>query len=855
MAAQRDYYADLELPRDADINDIKKQFRKLALKYHPDRNPGREQEVNAKFQIIQAANEVLSDPNEKSRYDAILGRSRYPGASGVKGNPWANAGAQFPTPPRRTNAGANAARNTQNSKNAQSGAQRWQTRFSSGVPPTAKQTFGSDHEAKRNAAKAFENMRKNAQKEPRPTEPPPPPPRQPPRTEYARQRAEASFGSKKSGYYPRSTMPGDEPPVSSQNYSSSERRDVPPPPPQRPGPNPMADPLSRFREKNNSSASTRPGQDPNSGQQPQSANANGDAASYARSPFKSRPDARSNAERANPDPVQTSTSDFGTENKSSNNVNGPSMYGNPYSQACSASQNSLTPKSTPPNTGTKHPSPTIELESSRTINADIPPSGTNCDSVTSISFERKQTSILNELINFKDESLCPNRKISWGVSMNPHENKLQHEKLTNQRRNNSFSFPVDDDTFRETGTTSGGNGFAKSSVDDINTSFANDEGSNTWQFNAGTGEADANVGNWPSPGSRRTRRSHIKRPAMRRNDSTNTTSNASQAESGFNAEGWSDKFGPQTFVPQPAPGPSVSPTRTGRANSRRSKAKPTAGTAASVEESSSEEETYDWRGRSAQAQARPVATGSPQAMDIDTPSSEGLKAQFARNIHVEPSRPEWRAGNVDGASSEEMPQRPAKIPLDANAAGSEDSEEFRASFADLKNVAPFAQQKEGLGSFSSLKDNLPFESKASDFPPGRLSNPQPLEFPEPPVAPRLHPTVAIEGMKRNTASWNKYLADFEDYLRQWDSFNGQVVDHFATRKTLISGTREAKGYGFLGARGDTEIQEYFNWVQQDNDVRRRWRIAQASDTSKWMYICLAREQMMSMQILINSKIR
>lgn len=674
MAAQRDYYADLELPRDADINDIKKQFRKLALKYHPDRNPGREQEVNAKFQIIQAANEVLSDPNEKSRYDAILGRSRYPGASGVKGNPWANAGAQFPTPPRRTNAGANAARNTQNSKNAQSGAQRWQTRFSSGVPPTAKQTFGSDHEAKRNAAKAFENMRKNAQKEPRSTEPPPPPPRQPPRTESARQRAEASFGSKKSGYYPRSTMPGDEPPVSSQNYSSSERRDVPPPPPQRPGPNPMADPLSRFREKNNSSASTRPGQDPNSGQQPQSANANGDAASYTRTSSKSRPDARSNAERANPDPIQTPTPDFGSENKSSNNVDGPSI----------------------------------------------------------------------------------------------------------------FSFPVDDDTFREAGTTSGGNGFAKSSVDDINTSFANDEGSNTWQFNAGTGDADA------------------------------------KAESGFNAEGWSDKFGPQTFVPQPVPGPSVSPTRTSRANSRRSKAKPTAGTPASVEESSSEEETYDWRGRSAQAQARPVATGSPQAMDIDTPSSEGLKAEFARNIHVEPSRPEWRAGNVDGASSEEMPQRPAKIPLDANAAGSEDSEEFRASFADLKNVAPLAQQKEGLGSFSSLKDNLPFESKASDFPPGRLSNPQPLEFPEPPVAPRLHATVAIEGMKPNTASWNKYLADFEDYLRQWDSFNGQVVDHFATRKTLISGTREAKGYGFLGARGDTEMQEYFNWVQQDNDVRRRW---------------------------------
>jgi curved DNA-binding protein CbpA len=213
------------------------------LKYHPDRNNGNEQEAIAKFQVIQEAHEVLSDPAAKAKYDASLGRNRYPGASGVKGNPWANVGQQFPTPPRRTTA----------SKNATSGAQRWQSRFSSGVPPTAKQTFGSEPDAKKNAAKAFENMRKNTRGEARPSQPPPPPPRQPPRTESARQRQEASFGSRKTGYYPRSTMTGDEPPFTSSNYTSSERRDVPPPPPQRPGPNPMPDPLSQFRDNGTSS--------------------------------------------------------------------------------------------------------------------------------------------------------------------------------------------------------------------------------------------------------------------------------------------------------------------------------------------------------------------------------------------------------------------------------------------------------------------------------------------------------------------------------------------------------------------------------------------------------------------------
>lgn len=172
--------------------------RIVALKYHPDRNPGREAEVNTQFQIIQTAHEILSDPEQKAKHDASRGRGRFPGASGVKGNPWSNVSAQYPPPPRRNNA---------NPRAPPSGAQRWQ-RFSTGVPPTAKQYTASDAESKKNAARAFENMRKGtstkANDQPRP--PPPPPP---PRTESARQRQEASFGARKTGFHPRTTV-GDE---------------------------------------------------------------------------------------------------------------------------------------------------------------------------------------------------------------------------------------------------------------------------------------------------------------------------------------------------------------------------------------------------------------------------------------------------------------------------------------------------------------------------------------------------------------------------------------------------------------------------------------------------------------------
>ncbi|KAJ5948210.1 hypothetical protein N7466_001225 [Penicillium verhagenii] len=74
---RRDYYADLGLAPSAESEDIKKQFRKLALKFHPDRNPGREQEFIAKFQAIQAAHEILSDPQQRLKYDTDRLRAGY----------------------------------------------------------------------------------------------------------------------------------------------------------------------------------------------------------------------------------------------------------------------------------------------------------------------------------------------------------------------------------------------------------------------------------------------------------------------------------------------------------------------------------------------------------------------------------------------------------------------------------------------------------------------------------------------------------------------------------------------------------------------------------------------------------
>ena len=75
MASKQDYYVRLGISRDASQEEIKNAYRKLALRYHPDRN--KSSDAEEKFKEVSEAYAILSDPEKRQQYDAL-------GSEGIK---------------------------------------------------------------------------------------------------------------------------------------------------------------------------------------------------------------------------------------------------------------------------------------------------------------------------------------------------------------------------------------------------------------------------------------------------------------------------------------------------------------------------------------------------------------------------------------------------------------------------------------------------------------------------------------------------------------------------------------------------------------------------------------------------
>ncbi len=89
MATTRDYYEVLQVERNASGDEIKRSYRKLAMRYHPDRNPG-DKDAEAKFREAAEAYEILSDNDKRRRYD----QHGHAGLNGQAGHDFSHMNAQ-----------------------------------------------------------------------------------------------------------------------------------------------------------------------------------------------------------------------------------------------------------------------------------------------------------------------------------------------------------------------------------------------------------------------------------------------------------------------------------------------------------------------------------------------------------------------------------------------------------------------------------------------------------------------------------------------------------------------------------------------------------------------------------------
>lgn len=296
--AERDYYGDLDLEPTADPNEIKRQFKKLALKYHPDRNPGKELEYNAKFQAIQSANEVLTDPQQRAKYDAQRMRAgllhTYAGSSSSPTRPSVptrSPMSDFPPPPRPPP--YTATKNTFTPHT--SGAQRYKDFRNRPEPATWRGASTDDPKTKISDFKAWDSMRTPRRGEgpipsqtqrrtvpPKAARPPPVPPGRETNGKAAKDpsprrpgwdhvpephagmpgttRADTSRGPpQKNGFAPTTPGAGDEPQARSAYFTvgrgerpASSRSHTQMPPPPIPGHAPTSkrpDPLAPFKDK------------------------------------------------------------------------------------------------------------------------------------------------------------------------------------------------------------------------------------------------------------------------------------------------------------------------------------------------------------------------------------------------------------------------------------------------------------------------------------------------------------------------------------------------------------------------------------------------------------------------------
>ncbi|KAJ6121017.1 Heat shock protein DnaJ N-terminal [Penicillium sp. IBT 18751x] len=851
---RRDYYADLGLQPSAETEDIKKQFRKLALKFHPDRNPGKEQEFIARFQAIQAANEILSDPQQRLKYDTDRLRAGYgkvygPPKTNTARRPaptYANTQPPKPQPPKQPYT----TRPQTSSKGPSAGAKRYEAHARAG--PQQWKPPQDEAQTRADAFRAFHGMRSNTSgwrgfdpetgratassgsSESAPRQQNAPFGAQRPKSAYeffkdsARSQKSASPNSpkKRNGFAP-GTAGGDEPMArntSAYNSSRSERPssmyfDSAPPPTAKKPTAPEAAPA--FAQRTGSSYATAGGEKTffSSSGLGRSSTMRTPSGSYRTSNSRTNPSSPENGEprsHRSASPKARRNRTYSLSSTTSSELNDDDNDDIHEVRRPNAFKPKAVPKSRlGPNQ--KFTDFYRHENSSSGHGPGIPP-GTPRPGQRQL-LNPRETSRPNRIPNIvnstadsyvhkghnSDSAAFPKGSYRPEQAQSVHQNFEFDAQNTTKPRSTAFD-----------GNGSGHNLHKKFSAEDWREHLENFDflGANS------TDPKSPNTHNRPrastrtdskqsgmSTGSPRLKSfspgpGHKSQPPMPSQQQVPTPF----AQAKFSADQWFEKVKDISWNAQEADqarSSSNTPPRSPKKQARSStKVRSTPQGASVATEADEAKETINGTTSPEPSRSAPVDV---EAMDIDEP---------AMPASAMPAKPP--AGDSRSTSYPNLATHATQTPSPAATKAQPTSQTERAPHAEnrtplfdlgnLRNTAPFTNTNSGgIENLEDVHTNLPFDSRANQPRTAKRDiKPRALNLPNPPKRPWApQPTPAFAGSQYLTLSrdkWNWYVSAMSTYMHDWNKFNQRMLLHFNTRQAAIETGLSPK---WISAVGDT----------------------------------------------------
>ncbi|KAE8350122.1 hypothetical protein BDV28DRAFT_139728 [Aspergillus coremiiformis] len=772
-----DYYAELGLTPSADAEEIKKQFRKLALKYHPDRNPGKEVDFISKFQAIQAANEILSDPQQRLRYDTDRLRAGY---GKFYGPPKSNSPRKAPTKsyPSSPSAKPQTAKPSFSSRTQSfhSGPSSGAQRYASYARAAPKQPWEKMQDEGANAYRGFQDMKGNhtpgwSQFDPRTGRSGHPGTTPRPNAASAGQSTRP-----KSAYEYFKASPKPTGPESTRAQSTKKKQGFAPR--AAGGDEPMASNTSSY---SNVPRSERPQMRDFFGSAPSP------TARKAAAGFQNR------EENSRTPEVERTGSKYASTGGEKTFFSSAWL-----GRSASMRESAGSPK---PHARTNPPSPTP------------PESNRHRSESPNLKSDRNRNYSSTSSSDIEDEDVCPED----APKAVPKSRLRPHQKFTDfhtQQKWDSGTGPDFDSASAQNsfGTSKARhpfvhsrapksrdvpqNGtFKSSSHDDLRKPFS----ANSWNtFDFFTPSSSDKDQPQPKQGSCNRGRTATRTSSGRASHSA-SASNHDPFQSGSTSQQQSTVFPPGRFpvddwlekfrdlgwaMPkddghqqQQQSGCAQQPRSPRKQNRPATKARAPPQSASVATEAEEAEATVN--GDSDKQNSARVREEDGEAMDLDDDSP-------TKDMPVEPAKAAKGPGT-------EVPHPKSRMPSGCNGVKGESGKPNNQHFNlnKLGKTAPFTDTTNGgIEDLQDIHASLPFESRANvhrttmrDIRPRELICPNPPKRPQPPQPVPISAGSQQVALPRK--AWERYVAEMNTYMREWSSFNRRMLRHFNARQEAI----------------------------------------------------------------------